>query len=580
VNKIANAGAKGCRLAVLYDGKAPDASGVVRYTSASSEWKELRANVKSDEAIQYLFIVMDCPDGGTTTVHIDDINFVPLAPEEPAFTPTDVAMNGGFESGDDFWTFEGNAELSTAYPAADGIYTARLYDDGGFVRQLIELPAGTKVQGFHSYDVKFKYRLVSYAQGDANVGVPACRLDVSRDDERPTKQLELGAGDVGLSFVDVTVTVTSDQDFVKAIMIDSYCGDHENAKAEILIDAVQILSRNYTPPTTTPTPTPTPEPTKTEPTNVARNPGFESGKDQWTFAGQSSIGTENSNFDEQYAVLTDQSSISQVITMPAESKYDGYYSYDLKFKYRVPTYSGTSGSYCMLYAATDRKSWYMSSVVTITKADTAWTDYAATVDSDGAFIEKVSVGLICSGGSTMNLNIDQVQFVPGKYLPPLNDVCVNGSFEDDTIAPWAATLATRADGSGNSGTHYALLSSSGSNLAKLTQTIVLPARYPEDGSDGYHSYKVSLAYKISAFTQGEADPGTESCYFGLSWNDNGVSFDTIVPIKADQSVWTSYTRTLSDEGNISKISILFQCTVSASSAFLQVDSVQFKPVKN
>jgi hypothetical protein len=411
VNKIANAGAKGCRLAVLYDGKTPDASGVVRYTSASSEWKELRANVKSDEAIQYLFIVMDCPDGGTTTVHIDDINFVPLAPEEPAFTPTDVARNGGFESGKDPWTLVGKAEVVQLVGVVppDGDYYLRLYREGGTARQLLEMPAGTKVAGFNSYDIKFKYRLDSYYGGKANAGQPACRLDVSYDDEPPTKQVYLSAADVSKTWTELTVTVTNDADFIKAIQIDSYCGDTQNALADVYIDVVQVLSRapeTTTPPTTTP-----------KKDDVCVNGGFEDGTESWTFASDAAIGTSypKDGNGKKYAVLQGytKDSISQQVQLPPDGTTGsgGFYQYVVKFEYRVFEYDfggrANSGT-CQIGVSHDDLPIADVDKRTIDSAS-GWGTYEATLTSDMDWVQNIKISTSCGGMASTLVAVDQVQ---------------------------------------------------------------------------------------------------------------------------------------------------------------------------
>ncbi|PWN98694.1 hypothetical protein FA09DRAFT_356706, partial [Tilletiopsis washingtonensis] len=734
VNKIANAGAKGCRLAVLYDGKAPDASGVVRYTSASSEWKELRANVKSDEAIQYLFIVMDCPDGGTTTVHIDDVNFVPLAPEEPAFTATDVARNGGFESGKDPWTLVGKAEVVKLVGVVppDGDYYLRLYREGGTARQLLEMPAGTKVAGFNSYDIKFKYRLDSYYGGKANAGQPACRLDVSYDDEPPTKQVYLSAADVSKTWTELTVTVTNDADLIKAIQIESYCGDYQNALADVYIDVVQVLSR--APGTTTPPTTPpkkddvcvnggfedgaeswtfasdaaigtsypkdgngkkyavlqghtkdsisqqvqlppdgttgsggfyqyvvrfeyrvfeydfgggansgtcqigvshddlpiadvdkrtidsasgwgTYEATltsdmdcvqnikistscggmastlvavdqvqflpkaytpKTEPTDVARNGGFESSKEQWTFAGQSSIGTINSEYDQQYAILQGGDSISQDIKMPDNSLYQGYQAYRVRFKWHVQAYAaGSTGTgKCQVYITQDNA----QVDATLTPFDTPFSgfiDFSSYIGKEDGFIKNIGFGLSCSSGYTATIYMDNVHFEPTEYVPPPKteptDVARDGDFEEGASS-WnfaGDAMVSGADPMWEN-TKYVELKPGG----KVSQTLVMP---PRSLYDGYYGYSVAMKWRGKEFTSSGG-----LCYLYFSQDGSRTKLGTMEYAFGNSFPgWVDFSGPIeSEDGEVVKsISIGLECDATAN-AVVFIDQVSFTPIKD
>jgi hypothetical protein len=393
IAEIANAGAKGCRLAAVVDAqKAADAASV-RLPSASSEWKEFKVTVSQYNVIQFLYIAMDCPDGGTGTIHVDDINAVPAGlPEGPDTTDYGVAQNPSFEDNKEKWTFDANADIVIdANPGAfKGEKFAKLFGQGGSIEQDIELPAGATVAGYNSFDVKFKFRVAAYNQGSAP-GTAACSLTVQYNDEKGTA-LQSIVGQVS-EWRTFGIRATDPKHFIKKIKILTDCSQYAGASAEVHIDAVEILTNDYKPPMAD---------------DVCINGGFEQGQDPWKFGNEATIGTADSFYDAQYALLKGESrgAIGQTIQLP-DGAPKGYNQYVVKFKYKVASFDGQSGG-CQLVANFDT-----FPVAEVDKRRFAsagvWTDYQATFTNDDDFVKFIIIGTACDPGPTTKVYIDQVK---------------------------------------------------------------------------------------------------------------------------------------------------------------------------
>lgn len=245
---------KSCRVSVSYDDESPADDAIQYVTSASSEWTAYSAKIESEETIFSLVIGLDCPDGNSATLHVDDVNFVVAG---YPFVSTDVARDGSFEdSPSSAWSYSGSALRfhDNAVDAYEGNAYVQLGEGVGSVSQTLVMPTGTTETGFHSYDIKFVRKVNAYDPGSAPTGTAACKLSVTFNDN----QLAVGDGSGDITAVDGAVglifTATDDADYVKTISINLSCNPTDNGSAEVLIDYVRIKSRKYTPPTTTPDP--------------------------------------------------------------------------------------------------------------------------------------------------------------------------------------------------------------------------------------------------------------------------------------------------------------------------------------
>jgi hypothetical protein len=409
--------------------------------------------------------------------------------------------------------------------------------------------------------VSFQWRVTSISGGGA------CSIGMSNDGGARIDNT-IYDFNTASTWLTLSKEVTNDDAFVKLITIDVVCAS--GTSATVNIDQVKFAPKMYTPP-------------KIEPTDVARNGNFESGSPYWSFDGQASVAIEEPQYGQRYLWLQSGGKASQQLVMPARALYDGYYGYDVSLKWRARDFAntGNSNGKCHLYFSQDG-GWTRTPIMEYAfgNAFNGWIDFSGPIESeDGGLIKVITIGLECDYATTATVFVDQVQFKPHKEL---FSAARNGRFEAADLTPWVAsgTTLSNADKTANDGLHYAQLSASSSDSgAVMSQEIVLPARYPLDGSDGYSKYDVKLSYKIVSYNGGTATGGAAACSFAMSWNSNAVSSPTTMNFNMNQA-WSTYTRTISDVSKISKINFFFTCSTAGSSATMLIDSVKFVPVKN
>jgi hypothetical protein len=425
------------------------------------------------------------------------------------------------------------------------------------------MPDNSLYQGYQAYKIQFKWHVQSYAAG--NTGTGKCQVYITQDHAQVDSTLT--PFDHPFSgFIDFSAIIGKEEGFIENIGFGLSCSS--GYTATIYIDNVTFAPTEYVPPP------------KTEPTDVARDGDFEEGASSWKFAGDAMVSGADPMWENtKYVELKPGGTVSQTLAMPKRSLYDGYYGYSVAMKWRAKTHSGGP---CYLFFSQDGSRTKLGTMqYPFLDPFSGWGDFYGPIESeDGEVVKSISIGLECSSGADAVVFIDQVSFTPIKDL--LN-AARNGRFEASDLSPWVVTGTTlsSSDTNAKDGLHYAQLSADAAESgASMSQQIVLPARYPLDGSDGYNKYDVKLSYKIVSYNGGTATGGAAACSFAMSWNANGISSPTIMNINMNQASWSPYIKTISDMGKISKIYFWFTCTTPGSSATMLIDSVRFQPAKN